>query len=70
LKQIPADTPNEIKTQITDNIDTITQELNKPQPKHTLIKTILRGMNGLISATGFAASLIALVDFMGTHFPS
>jgi hypothetical protein len=68
LKQIPADTPSETKTQITDNVDTITQELNKSQPKHTLIKTLLRGMNGLVSATGFASSLVALGDFIGKRF--
>jgi hypothetical protein len=67
LKQIPIDTPDETKTQITDSIDTITQELNKSQPKHTVIKTILGGMKELVNATGFASSLITLGDFISNH---
>jgi hypothetical protein len=64
MPQIPNDVSAEIKQQVADSISVIKSELEIQTPKKNVIKTLLAGMKGLVSATGFLASILKILDFL------
>jgi hypothetical protein len=64
ISQIPNNVSAEIKQQVTDSISAIKSELKIEKPNKNMIKTLLYGMKGLVTATGFLASIAAILDFL------
>jgi hypothetical protein len=63
-KHIPHDISKEVKEQVDESIDAIKAELQSPQPKINVIKTLITGLRGLVNTAGFAAATITILEFI------
>ena len=60
---------NEQKLNVLADISTIQSQLSKPKPNTSLIKTIWQGIEGTVTASGFAELVYKIAEFI-SHLPS
>lgn len=66
LNNIPKSLDNETKEQIRDSLDVIKEEAQSNKPQGKVIRTAMAVLRGINSTTQFAASVAALVQFVGS----
>ena len=68
LKEIPENISGEIRTQIQESVDSMRLEFQNPKPKINMVKTLLSGLKGLVTTTGFISSVITIEKFIEQMF--
>jgi hypothetical protein len=64
VKALPQNISDEKRNEVTENLEFIKTEIQSPNPRKTIIKTIFSALKGVATTAGFLASLAKLAEFL------